>query len=82
MREQDRKDVISYVYIRHVRWFELSGVQSPIFVGLTAALGIRSGGCSVAPISLVGAGGAGVFTFNFKAVCQTVAGRVPVWLDG
>ncbi len=40
------------------------------------------GGCSVVPISLVGAGGAVVSTFKFKAVCQIVAGRVPVWLDG
>ncbi len=40
------------------------------------------GGSSVVSISLVGAGGAGVSMFNFKTVCQAVAGRVPIWLDG
>jgi hypothetical protein len=60
----------------------MSGVWSPPFVGLASALGIGLGGCSVVPVLWVGAGGAGVCTFNFKAVHQTVAGRVPVWLDG
>ncbi len=81
MREQVLQDVISYVYVQHVRWFEPSGVRSPIFVGLAAALGTGSGGCSVVPVLLVGAEGAGVSTFNFKAMCRTVAGRVLVWLD-
>jgi hypothetical protein len=40
------------------------------------------GGCDVVPILLVGAGGTGVSMFNFKAMCQTVASWVPVWLDG
>jgi hypothetical protein len=62
--------------------FEPSGVWSPIVFGLAAALGIRPDGYSVVPVLLVGAGGAGVSMFNFKVVFQTVASRVPVWLDG
>ncbi len=48
---------------------------SPLGLGWVAAV-------LAVPILLVGAGGTGVSTFNFKTTCRTVAGGVPVWLVG
>ena len=76
VKERVRYDVMSYIYIRQIRWSEPSG-WSPTFVGFAAAFCIQSGGGGVLSLFSMGTDGTGVTPFNFEAVGRTISGGIP-----